>query len=277
MDDRGAHFRALGVQIITLFAALSVPAITQGQGRALASAAAQTQHVAATPLAAATLPTVAYTTANLGSSTQTSSLFVSSGSTVTARTDTTLFASTTDVSDGSPSPAASALANSNSFVFAAPSSTFAVIGAPNESTAVAIDFLPPLSDMLRIGLIADPATHVAPGLPGDGALNVNGASHYEAGVAPSLILGRHSRYPVTLTFSGHMSVNEDPYWFGHDYGWVSAGVAVRVPLSFIPKQFGRWSAGTTADLCYYGTSTDEFMRSIGLQMPKIGAAFKIDL
>jgi len=272
--DRGLLFRVVGFQIVALLAALSA---AHAQSRAGGSASARSEHAAGAGFVTGTLPTAAFTNADLGNSPQASSGFVSPGLTLSGRADATPFTSISDVSAAVPSPGASSLAGSNTFVFAGPSSTFTVVGLPNEQATVTIDFLPPLSDMLRFDLTLGPRGRVTPGELAGGALNSNGANYYEAGVAPNLVLGRHSRYPVTVTFPAHMEVAEDPYWLGHDYGWISAGVAVRVPLSFIPKQFGKWSAGTSADLCYYGTTTDELVHSLGLQMPKVGAAFNIEL
>jgi hypothetical protein len=80
-----------------------------------------------------------------------------------------------------------------------------------------------------------------------------------------------------VTLPSQVTVGDDPYYFGHHYGWITAGVNVRVPLSFIPRQCGKWSAETSADLCYYGTTGAEFVNSIGIQMPKLGASLSLDL
>jgi len=81
-----------------------------------------------------------------------------------------------------------------------------------------------------------------------------------------------SRQQVTPT-----SVCGTHYYFGHHYGWIAEGVNLRVPLSFIPRQYGKWRAETSADLCYYGTTTGKFANSIGWQVPKVGAALKLEL
>jgi hypothetical protein len=108
-------------------------------------------------------------------------------------------------------------------------------------------------------------------------MDTSGANHFEASLAPHWVLRRNSRYPITVTLPAEVTVGDDPYYFGHHYGWIAGGVNVQVPLSFIPKQYGKWNAGTSADLCYYGATTAEFAKSLGLQVPKVGAAISLDL
>jgi hypothetical protein len=129
---------------------------------------------------------------------------------------------------------------------------------------------------MRTGSPADFNEHPSPGAVGSN-LDTRGANYFEASVAPYWVFARNSRYPVTVTLPAQVMMGDDPYYFGHHYGWISAGVNVRVPLAFIPRQCGKWSAGTSADLCYYGTTTAEFTKSVGLQMPKLGAAISLEL
>jgi len=185
MGDFGGHFRQLSVQVIMLGAALCLPTILHAQNRGLANAAAHnSQHAGGTPFVSGNLPTIAFTNANLGNSPQASAVFVPAGLNVSGHVEETPFANISAGSTAVSSPA------SNTFVFTGSPTSFSVVSVPNESTAVAIDFTGPLSDMMRFGLVADPKQSNAPGgLPG-GTLNVTGANHYDAGIAPSLILGR---------------------------------------------------------------------------------------
>jgi hypothetical protein len=147
---------------------------------------------------------------------------------------------------------------------------------PNEPAITGNDLFPPLQDIFRTGFPGDFKARLVPGAGGS-ALDITAANHFEASVAPRWVLRKQSRYPITVALPAQVLVQEDPYYFGHSYGWMAAGVNVRVPLSFIPKQYGKWSATTSADLCYYGTTTAEFQKSIGPQLPRLGAALTLEL
>jgi hypothetical protein len=173
----------------------------------------------------------------------------------------------------SPGSAATLSSGSQAFTYALPGNAFGIVVSPNEPS-ISDNGLFPLLDVFRTGIFGDPITRLAPGVPG--TLDINGASHFDGTVAPRWIFFRQSRYPVTVTLPVQMTVHEDPYYFGHHYGWVAAGANVRVPLSFIPRQYGKWSAGTSTDFCYYGTTRAEFMNSIAWQVPKLGASFCLE-
>jgi hypothetical protein len=175
---------------------------------------------------------------------------------------------------GTAGSSASAVA-SQTFTYAPPGDPFAIVASPNEPS-ISDNGLLPLLDVFRTGIFSDPLGRLAPGV-GGGTMDIRGANNFEGTVAPHWTFFRQSRYPVTVTLPTQMTVRDDPYYFGHHYGWIAAGVNIRVPLSFIPRQYGKWSAGTSADLCYYGTTTTEFVNSIGWQMPKLGAAFSLEL
>jgi hypothetical protein len=166
----------------------------------------------------------------------------------------------------------STLVLSPSFTFAAPGNPFTNVVLPNESAISDSALFSPF-ELLRTGIPGDPVGRPTPGV--GGTMDINGANHFDATVAPHWTLCRQSRYPVTVKLPIQVTVHEDPYYFGHDFGWFATGANISVPLSFIPRQFGKWSAGTSAELCYYGTTKTEFMNSIGLQIPKLGAAFSL--
>jgi hypothetical protein len=174
---------------------------------------------------------------------------------------------------GTAGSSASAIA-SQTFTYAPPGNAFGIVGSPNESV-ISDNGLLPLLDVFRTGIFSDPVGRPMPGVGGN--MDTSGANHFEASVAPHWVFCRDSRYPVTVTLPTQVTAREDPYYFGHHYGWIAAGVNVRVPLSFIPRQYGKWSASTSADLCYYGTTTSEFVNSIGLQIPKVGVALTLEL
>jgi len=174
----------------------------------------------------------------------------------------------------SPGSAATLSSGSQTFTYAPPGNAFGIVASPNEPS-ISDNGLFPLLDVFRTGIFSDPVARLAPGV--GGTLDINGANHFDGTVAPHWIFFRQSRCPVTVTLPLQMTVHEDPYYFGHHFGWVGTGVNVRVPLSFIPRQYGKWSAGTGADFCYYGTTTTEFVNSIVWQVPKLSAAFSLEL
>ena len=100
---------------------------------------------------------------------------------------------------------------------------------------------------------------------------------FEAGMTAQFVCGGKTRYPVTIRLPVYVAMSDEQYFMGPHYGYISAGINLRVPLRFISSRYGRWSAGTSADFCYYGTTTTEFVKSIGLQIPKVAAAFSVDL
>ena len=107
---------------------------------------------------------------------------------------------------------------------------------------------------------------------------LNAANHFAAtGTVVRFVFAKQSRYPITVTLPINLELGDDPYWFGHQYGWISGGVNLRVPLSFIPTRYGKWSAGSSADMVYYGTTATEFMNSVQPQLPKVAAAITLDL
>jgi hypothetical protein len=74
-----------------------------------------------------------------------------------------------------------------------------------------------------------------------------------------------------------MAIGDEQYLFGQRFGYISAGVNVRVPLVFLPSRYGKWTAGSSADLCYYGTTAAEFVHAVGPQLPKLAAVFTVEL
>lgn len=182
-----------------------------------------------------------------------------------------LFAGVRGVAAGLTTSAGFGLAGSEGFSYTAPGDTFGIFIQSTGPAITGNDLFSPFVEIMRSNL---------PGgaVPAAGAtMDTSGANHFKALAAPHWVLCRNSRYPITVTLPVQAVAGDDPYWFGHHYGWVAGGVNVRVPLSFIPKQYGKWSAGTSADLCYYGTTTAEFAKSLGLQLPKLGAAVRLEL
>ncbi len=75
--------------------------------------------------------------------------------------------------------------------------------------------------------------------------------YFEEGIAPSYTFLPKSDYPITLTApvtsgQGTKQVTTTVSTFGY----VSAGVTLSVPLAFMPKQLGSWTASASY-LLYY--------------------------
>jgi hypothetical protein len=151
-----------------------------------------------------------------------------------------------------------------------------IFNGPDEFAVHAFALRRSPDDLLRTnGKAAPPATSVWID-PATESYDKNGGNRFEMGMAAEFVFCRQSRYPVTITLPVNMAYNDDPYYMSHHFGYVSGGVKVRVPLSFVPDRYGKWTAGTSADVCYFGSTRSEFVQSINLQMPKIGAAFSLE-
>jgi hypothetical protein len=100
-----------------------------------------------------------------------------------------------------------------------------------------------------------------------GADEKAGGSHFEGGIAPHVDFGKKSARRASVILPVNVGFGDQEYWVGHQFGYVSGGINVRVPLSFLPARCGKWTAGTDAEICYYGTTTAEFMNAV----PSLGA------
>jgi len=131
-----------------------------------------------------------------------------------------------------------------------------------------------LDTMLRDGSAA-PEPLLCVWLTGDYGED-KGRNYLKADMSAQFVFRKNARYPLIVTVPASMAMGDEEYPFGPHFGYITIGVNVRVPLSFIPSRYGRWAAGSSADLCYYGTTANEFVKSVGLQVPKIAAAFSVD-
>ncbi len=103
-----------------------------------------------------------------------------------------------------------------------------------------------------------------------------GRNYLEAGISTAFLLRKNSRCPLMVTIPVSTAMGDEEYFLGPRFAYVSSGVNIRIPLSFIPSRYGKWTAGSNAEFCYFGTATAELARSIGLQLPKITAVFSIE-
>jgi hypothetical protein len=125
------------------------------------------------------------------------------------------------------------------------------------------------------GVFAEPPLRLCTWITGDNGED-KGRSYLQGGTNMQFVFCRNARYPLTVTIPVSMEIGDEEYWFGPHFGYITTGLNVRVPLSFIPSRYGKWSAASSADVCYYGTTVTEIRNSFGPQMPKIGAALRVD-
>lgn len=180
------------------------------------------------------------------------------------------------------------------------------IGMPGSSSAAGIQGRGDSSDVRSLSVVADPAQFrdermsagggvgrdpvdlLAKGkqaldstsawlTPATETYDKKAGNHFEAGATARLIFGKRSPYPVTIMLPAYMAVDDVPWYNSGRYGYVTGAIQVRVPLAFIPDRYGKWSAGPTAEICYYGSTASEFMSSMNLEKPKIGAAVNVEL
>jgi hypothetical protein len=145
---------------------------------------------------------------------------------------------------------------------------------PNGFAAAQFDLPVRLDTMLRGGP-AVPPPPVCVWINGDYG-EVKGRNYLEGGMSAEFVFRKNARYPLIITIPTTMAVGDEEYWFGPHFGYITAGVNVRVPLSFIPSRYGRWTAGSSADLCYYETTATQFLKSIGVPSSKIAATLSVD-
>lgn len=85
----------------------------------------------------------------------------------------------------------------------------------------------------------------------DGILGI-GKSHAwygEVGVTPGFTVAKKTTYPITFTFPVLLGFGDAHFYPGDAYGYFSATANVAVPLAFLPKSFGAWTAN--AGFTYY--------------------------
>ncbi len=73
--------------------------------------------------------------------------------------------------------------------------------------------------------------------------------YFEQGIAPGYTFLPKSDYPITLTIPVTIGEGTKEFYNGTNFGYLSAGTTLSVPLAFIPKQLGSWTA--SASYLYY--------------------------
>ena len=67
-------------------------------------------------------------------------------------------------------------------------------------------------------------------------------SYFEFGLEPGRSFGKGER-PVKVKFPIAVGLGQKRYYLGEHFGFFSAGVALSVPLAFIPPSWGNWNLG----------------------------------
>jgi hypothetical protein len=76
-----------------------------------------------------------------------------------------------------------------------------------------------------------------------------GTFDVEVGMVPTYTLKAIKDYPITITFPTWFTVGPKNFWDAtgqtkNNFGVLSSGLQLAIPLSFIPKKFGAWTAFT---------------------------------
>lgn len=109
------------------------------------------------------------------------------------------------------------------------------------------------ADMIAKGFAINPSFTVHYRYEGNGAQDEGAA--FVPGIKPSFTVFGDTQYPVTLAFPVNVAFFTDDFQGGDSgYGYLSAGIAATVPLSFIPEKYGAWSV--TGSAIYYNTPDD---------------------
>ena len=113
------------------------------------------------------------------------------------------------------------------------------------------------ADMLVKGLALNPSflAHYRYDVTGD--LNEHNACVLQLGISPSYTFLSDTEYPVTLSLPAGIGYFTDPYAGGDGagIGYADIGLTASVPLAFIPKDYGSWTA--SANITFYNTPSND--------------------
>jgi len=138
------------------------------------------------------------------------------------------------------------------FEFDSPSSNF--------DTARSINLNLAYDDTDLLGAFAiHPHVTVLGELPAPGAAGANpGAWYYEIGIAPSYTFGKGGAYPVTFSVPVTTGLGSDGFYGVDNFGYMSAGAQLAVPLAFIPSCYGTWTFSGGYTYYYLGNALQQF-------------------
>ena len=92
------------------------------------------------------------------------------------------------------------------------------------------------------------------------AMGTERGQYMEIGVAPGFNIVDSESFPVTLTFPNKVGMSLDDYYEVSDsnedfFGYYSGGAKLSFPLTFIPEDYGAWSASGGAQVYVLGSNT----------------------
>jgi hypothetical protein len=83
--------------------------------------------------------------------------------------------------------------------------------------------------------------------------------YVELGIGPSFALTKSESYPLTLTIPVSIGLGFNDFYEDDElFGYASAGAVLSAPVSFIPPQYGAWTASVGGYYYYYGDGVDGF-------------------
>ena len=85
-------------------------------------------------------------------------------------------------------------------------------------------------------------------------------SYFEFGIEPERSFGKNER-KVTVSFPIAVGLGQKRYYLGEHFGFFSAGIAVTVPLAFIPSQWGEWNFGVSGTYYRLGRAVADWTNS----------------
>jgi len=92
------------------------------------------------------------------------------------------------------------------------------------------------------------------------AMGPERGQYLELGVGPGFPIVDSETMPMTLTFPIKVGLSLDDYYEVSDhnedtFGYASTGAKLSFPLSFIPEDYGAWSATGGVNVYYFGNNT----------------------
>jgi len=92
------------------------------------------------------------------------------------------------------------------------------------------------------------------------AMGTDQGDYMELGIAPSYAIVDSETMPMTLTFPVKLGLSLHDYYElngsdGDTFGYASTGVKLSFPLTFIPEDYGAWSAAGGVNVYFFGNNT----------------------
>ncbi len=151
--------------------------------------------------------------------------------------------------------------------------TYTAYISPNSafSTVQEISFGFSFDDSDLLGAFAlSPSVLLAVEVKGQADAGADKGVYLALGVEPGLTLIESEKYPVSLSFPLTLGLSlSDYYEFGtgddDTFGYFDLGVALSVPLSFIPADYGSWEAYAKADFLFLGDNLEAVNNGDGFQ------------